>query len=217
MAGRAYAAPVLESTTALRYITPLREGGSPPGLIEAEDLGTYVVKFRSAGQGPKVLVAEVVVGELARRLRVRRALLSRRPGRRRGDLVARRVRGEHRSQLAQPQPAGLARAAVGHRPRRSPVLPFRDGWTDPERFAVQPYDASDHVLHAYAGGTALADAELAPRVTAALLTEVLALVPDSWLAPDTVYPTVAAIRAAYVDHLRARVARRTRWLSGAAA
>jgi len=62
---------VLQSTTALRYVTPLREGGSLPGLIEADDLGTYVVKFRSAGQGPKVLVAEVVVGELARRLGIR--------------------------------------------------------------------------------------------------------------------------------------------------
>jgi hypothetical protein len=59
---------VLESTTALRYVTPLREGGSLPGIVEAEDFGTYVVKFRGAGQGPKVLVAEVIVGELARRL-----------------------------------------------------------------------------------------------------------------------------------------------------
>jgi hypothetical protein len=54
--------------TATRYVTPLREGGSLPGLVEADDLGTYVVKFRGAGQGRKVLVAEVVAGELARRL-----------------------------------------------------------------------------------------------------------------------------------------------------
>lgn len=59
---------MLESTVAVRYVTPLREGGSLPALMEAEDLGTYVVKFRGAGQGPKVLVAEVIVGELARRL-----------------------------------------------------------------------------------------------------------------------------------------------------
>ncbi|MEZ5094262.1 HipA family kinase [Nocardioides sp.] len=51
-----------------RYVTPLREGGSLPGLVEAEDLGTYVCKFRGAGQGERVLVAEVIVGELARRL-----------------------------------------------------------------------------------------------------------------------------------------------------
>ncbi len=54
--------------TACRYVAPLREGGSLPGLVEAEDLGTYVVKFTGAGQGRKVLVAEVLVGEIARRL-----------------------------------------------------------------------------------------------------------------------------------------------------
>jgi hypothetical protein len=59
---------VLEHVTATRYVLPLREGGSLPGVVEGADLGTYVVKFRGAGQGPKVLVAEVVVGELARRL-----------------------------------------------------------------------------------------------------------------------------------------------------
>ncbi len=59
---------VLESVTAVRYVAPLREGGSLPGLVEADDLGTYVVKFTGAGQGRKVLVAEVLVGEIARRL-----------------------------------------------------------------------------------------------------------------------------------------------------
>jgi hypothetical protein len=59
---------VLEHVTATRYVVPLREGGSLPGVVEADDLGTYVVKFSGAGQGLKVLVAEVVVGELARAL-----------------------------------------------------------------------------------------------------------------------------------------------------
>jgi hypothetical protein len=54
-----------------RYVTPLREGGSLPGLVEADDDGLYVVKFRGAGQGPRALVAEVIVGELARRLGLR--------------------------------------------------------------------------------------------------------------------------------------------------
>jgi hypothetical protein len=52
--------------TATRYVTPLREGGSLPGLVEADDDGLYVVKFRGAGQGPKALVAEILAGELAR-------------------------------------------------------------------------------------------------------------------------------------------------------
>ncbi len=56
---------------ATSYLTPLREGGSLPGLVEADDDGMYVVKFRGAGQGTASLVAEVVVGELGRRLGIR--------------------------------------------------------------------------------------------------------------------------------------------------
>lgn len=59
---------MLRTVTATRYVTPLREGGSLPALVEADDLGTYVLKFRGAGQGRKALVAELVAGELARGL-----------------------------------------------------------------------------------------------------------------------------------------------------
>lgn len=55
----------------LRYVEPLREGGSLPGLVEADDDGLYVVKLRGAGQGLRALVAEIVVGQLARRLGLR--------------------------------------------------------------------------------------------------------------------------------------------------
>jgi hypothetical protein len=64
-------APVLSplrTVTATRYAEALREGGSLPGLVEADDDGMYVTKFRGAGQGEKALVAEVVAGELARAL-----------------------------------------------------------------------------------------------------------------------------------------------------
>jgi hypothetical protein len=61
----------LRRVTATRYVTPLREGGSLPGLVEADDDGLYVVKFRGAGQGPGALVAEVLAGELARALGLR--------------------------------------------------------------------------------------------------------------------------------------------------
>jgi hypothetical protein len=56
----------LRTVSATRYVTPLREGGSLPAIVEADDAGMYVLKFRGAGQGPKVLVAEIIVGELAR-------------------------------------------------------------------------------------------------------------------------------------------------------
>lgn len=62
---------MLKEVVATRYITPLREGGSLPGLVEGDDFGTYVMKFTGAGQGRKTLVAEVVCGELARRLGLR--------------------------------------------------------------------------------------------------------------------------------------------------
>ncbi|MBY5160879.1 HipA family kinase [Salsipaludibacter albus] len=62
---------MLPTVDATRYTTPLREGGSLPGIVEATDLGTYVAKFRGAGQGPAALVAEVVVAGLARRLGLR--------------------------------------------------------------------------------------------------------------------------------------------------
>ncbi len=57
---------MLRTVTATRYVAPLREGGSLPAVVEADDLGTYVLKFRGAGQGRKVLVAELMAGELAR-------------------------------------------------------------------------------------------------------------------------------------------------------
>ena len=51
-----------------RYVTPLREGGSLPAIVEASDDGMYVLKFRGAGQGPRALIAELVSGEIARAL-----------------------------------------------------------------------------------------------------------------------------------------------------
>ena len=62
---------MLERVTVTSYLAPLREGGSLPGLVEADNLGTYVLKFRGAGQGPLALVAEVIAGELARALGLR--------------------------------------------------------------------------------------------------------------------------------------------------
>ncbi len=59
---------MLRTVTATRYVTPLREGGSLPAIVEADDLGTYVLKFRGAGQGRKALIAELVAGEIGRTL-----------------------------------------------------------------------------------------------------------------------------------------------------
>lgn len=58
--------PSLRTVSVTRYVTPLREGGSLPAIVEADDDGLYVLKFRGAGQGPRALIAELVAGELAR-------------------------------------------------------------------------------------------------------------------------------------------------------
>lgn len=58
--------PRLRTIEATRYVTPLREGGSLPAIVEGDDDGLYVLKFRGAGQGPKALIAELVAGGIAR-------------------------------------------------------------------------------------------------------------------------------------------------------
>jgi hypothetical protein len=252
---------MLESTTVIRYVTPLREGGSLPGLVEAEDFGTYVVKFRGAGQGPKALVAEVIVGELARRLDIlvpelKTIELDEAIGRREPDAeVQHLLISSAGTNLAvdflpgalgydgtsfKPDPQLAARilwldALVANVDRswRNPnllvwhgqlwaidhgaALYFQHAWTSPEAFAAQPYDSHDHVLRRVAGDVTAADAELAPRVTADLLTAVVQLVPDVWLAPDAAFSSTAQARAAYVEFLLARLARRATWLPGGVA
>lgn len=61
----------MRTITATEYVTPLREGGSLPAIVEGDDDGTYVLKFRGAGQGEKALIAELVSGEIARLLGLR--------------------------------------------------------------------------------------------------------------------------------------------------
>lgn len=62
------ATPTLRTVTATRYVAPLREGGSLPAVVEADDDGMYVLKFRGAGQGARALIAELVAGEIGRAL-----------------------------------------------------------------------------------------------------------------------------------------------------
>jgi hypothetical protein len=58
----------VRTVEATRYVTPLREGGSVPAIVEADDDGLYVLKFHGAAQGPKSLVAELIAGEIGRTL-----------------------------------------------------------------------------------------------------------------------------------------------------
>ena len=245
---------MLPHVTATRYVTPLREGGSLPGLMEADDLGTYVVKWRAAGQGVKVLVAEVVCGELARALSLPvpalvtvdvapelavgepdvevQELLQRSAGVNLGlDYLPGALDFEAGADGVDPGLAGRVLwfdALVGNVDRswRNPnmlfwhgrlhlidhgaALTFHHNWPGAEAAVRRPYDASAHALVECAPDVPSADDALAPRVTAALLGEVLASVPDEWLGDDE----PDAVRQRYVAQLLARLAARDAWLPG---
>jgi hypothetical protein len=254
----------IRTVTATRYVAPLREGGSLPGLVEADDLGFYVCKFRGAGQGLKVLVAEVVVGELARALGIRTPELV---GVELVEAIGRYEADEEVQDLltasiglnlgvdflpgsfgydASARPDADVAAAVlwldaltanVDRSWRNPnllvwhgdlwaidhgaCLYFHHGWASgvgsADRFARQPYDASDHVLRGYADGLPDADANLVPQVTEDLLREVLSLVPDEWLEPVPGAAEASTLRTAYVEFLLARVSGERAWLPVAGA
>ena len=247
--------PVLRTVTALRYVTPLREGGSLPGIMEADDLGTYVVKFVGAGQGRKVLVAEVLVGELGRLLglpvpelvlvEVDPVLGRAEPDEEVQDLL-RASGGLNLAMDFLPGALGLDPLAhrldpdlasrvlwfdalVGNVDRswRNPnllvwhrepwlidhgaTLVFAHSWPRAAASATRPYDTADHVLSAQATRRAEADAALAPQVTAALLEEVVGLVPAVWLADEPGFATADDVRRAYVEQLLRRLAARAEW------
>ena len=95
----------MRTITPTRYVAPLREGGSLPALVEADDDGLYVLKFRGAGQGPRALVAELLAGEVAR---------LRRPAGPRDRLRA--ARPADRGRRTRPRDPGPARRVGGPQP-----------------------------------------------------------------------------------------------------
>jgi hypothetical protein len=248
---------VLSAVTATRYVTPLREGGSLPGLMEADDLGTYVVKWRAAGQGVNVLVAEVACAELARALGLPvprlvtvdvapelavgepdvevQELLQRSAGLNLGmDYLPGALDFEAGADGVDPGLAGRVLwfdALVGNVDRswRNPnmlfwhgdlqlidhgaALTFHHHWPGAAAAVDRPYDAAAHALIECEPDVPAADAALAARVTRELLEEVLAQVPDDWLADGAADEG----RQRYVGQLLARLAARDAWLPGLAA
>ncbi len=243
-----------------RYVTPLREGGSLPGIVEGDDLGTYVCKFRGAGQGPRVLVAEVIVAGLARRLGLRtpdlvvldldpeiaryeadeevQDLLNASAGRNLGIDFLPGAFGFDTAAAVDPVEAASviwldALTANVDRSWRNPnllwwqdrlwlidhgaSLYFHHSWSggvsDPERFARQPWDASDHVLGTAIGKVADVDEDLRARLGDDVLAEVVAEVPDVWLDAVPGAEAPEELRAAYVAFLAARLRSRA-WLPG---
>ena len=259
----------VRQVVATRYVTPLREGGSLPGLMEADDFGTYVVKFRGAGQGPKALIAEIISGELARTLDLPVPELVRidvdpelgrvEPDQEVQDLL-RASAGENLGVDFLPSALGfdplvwtpdplLAASVVWFdalvenvdRSWRNPnllmwhgrlwlidhgaTLYFAHSWRTASSKTARGYDVTGHVLAPFVGsspaalaaGLADADARLAPRVTAEALAAVTEPVPDAWLLDDPGFASADEARAAYRDHLLARLGQRSAWLPEVAA
>ncbi|MBP2476527.1 hypothetical protein JOF53_005399 [Crossiella equi] len=246
----------MRHVNAIRYVTPLREGGSLPGLMEADDLGTYVVKFRGAGQGRKTLVAEVIVGGLARALglpvpelvtvTVDGALAPSEPDEEVQDLLkasaglnlgmdflpgaldfdpnAFSVDGEFAGRVlwfdaltgnvdrSWRNPNTLYWHGKPHLIDHGATLIFHHNWPGAEAGWTRPYKADDHLFIEFGADVPAADAALAPLVTEALLTDVVAEVPDEWLDGEPGFESPAEVRAAYVHNLRNRLAAREHWL-----
>jgi hypothetical protein len=233
----------LRSVAATRYVTPLREGGSLPGLMEADDDGLYVTKFRGAGQGLRALVAEVIVGELARKLDmlvpelveidVDPALGAAEPDPEIQELITASCGSNLGVDFLpgalpyvpggawQPEPELAADIVwldalttnVDRTPRNPNLLLWHGrlwlidhgaalylhhGGLSPDEHSERAFPLiAEHVLLARAGSIIDAHGRLAPRVTPALLREVIALVPGEWLgddSPDT-----------YLDYLSRRL------------
>jgi len=241
----------MRTVGATRYVTPLHEGGSLPAIVEADDDGMYVLKFRGAGQGPKALIAELVAGEIARAAQLpipEIVLIELDP-----DLA--RTEPDPEIQELIKASAGLNIAldylpgavmfdplAVKPAPRlasdivwfdafvtnvdRTPrnanmlvwhrqlqlidhgaALYFQHSWNEYLQRAADPFTrVKDHVLLPFAADLSEADARMSELITARVIADVVALIPDTWLGSDAVFATSRENREAYTKYLQHRLA-----------
>ncbi|MCG3209629.1 MAG: hypothetical protein FOGNACKC_03256 [Anaerolineae bacterium] len=245
---------MIKTVTATRYVTPLREGGSLPAIVEADDNQLYVMKFVGAGQGPKALIAELLAGEIGRSL---------------GLLIPEIVFMELDPMLARSEPdpeiQDLLKASAGRlnlglrylpnafdfnqllKPPPAPELAskivwfdayitnvdrtarnvnmlicgdtlwlidhgaafyFHHSWDDNYLTRSQtPFSLiNNHTLLPFASQLSQADAELRPRLTKKLLSDIVAQIPDNWLGQESTFSTRKKHRAAYVAYLQNRLA-----------
>jgi len=225
--------------------------------MEADDLGTYVVKFCGAGQGRKALVAEVISARLARACGLGvpdLVTVDLDPGLAAGEPdqeIQELLRASGGLNLGVDFLAGAvdfdAAAAVGgvlagriiwfdaltsnaDRSWRNPnmlfwreqlylidhgaTLTYQHRWDTADAAASRPYDITDHALVGCGPLLDAADRELAGKITAAVLHEAVAAVPDDWLEPEPGLPEPELIRQAHVRQLGSRLASRDAWLAG---
>jgi hypothetical protein len=240
----------VRTVAATRYVTPLHEGGSLPAIVEADDDGMYVLKFRGAGQGSRALIAEIIGGEMARAL---------------GLAVPEIVLMELDGDLARTEPdpeiqeliknsAGLNVAldylpgsimfdpVADHPPAplasdivwfdafvtnvdrtarntnmlmwhgrltlidHGAALYFHHSWDNYLERSVDAFHrVKDHVLLPYAGELREADARSSARLSPALITDIVGMIPASWLSGPSPFSSSDEWRAAYVRYLVRRL------------
>jgi HipA-like kinase len=224
--------------------------------MEADDLGTYVVKFRGAGQGVKALVAEIISAGIGRAcglavpelvgVELDPALAPGEPDQEIQDLL--RASGglnlgvdflpgaldfETGAATVDGELAGRivwfdALVSNADRSWRNPnmllwhsrlflidhgaTLTFQHRWATASSAAARPYDLTDHALLGCGALVEAADAQLARLLTAEVLAEAAAAVPDEWLAGEPGFGTPGELRAAFTGQLTARLAARDSWL-----
>lgn len=227
--------------------------------MEADDEGTWAVKYRGAGQGVKVLVAEIVVAGIARVMNIRvpelkliempeqiakyeadeevQDLLTASVGL---NLAMDFLPGAFNYDGVTPPFADEAAALlwldafvanIDRTPRNPNLLRwgkqlwaidhgaslyFHHTWPsrppNPQRFAAQPFDDSEHILRPIAGDVAAVHERASRVLTNDTFSRILDDVPNAWLEPTEHLPDAAAVREAYLAHLTARLERPDAWL-----
>ncbi len=240
----------LVTVNATRYVTPLKEGGSLPAIIEADNDGLYVIKFRGAGQGAKALIAEWIAGEIARAaglpvpeivfvnldaelartepdpeihdLIVNSAGLNLALDYLPGSIMFNPVRQTVSAELAAAivwldayvtnidRTARNTNMLMWHKQLylidHGAALYFHHSWSNYGQRSSEPFTMiRDHVLLAWADGLPEADARMKRVLSADLIAEVVAAVPDDWLQGDSPFADRRQMRQAYVDYLTARL------------
>ena len=251
----------LKTVRVTRYVTPLREGGSLPAIVEADDDGLYVLKFRGAGQGPRALIAELVAGEIARTLQLPVP-----------DLVFAELDADLARTEPDPEIFALIRSSAGlnlaldylpgtvmfdplvdkpdaevasrivwfdayvsnvDRTARNPNLlvwhrklwlidhgaslyfHHTPGWLDADRSADPFALIKEHVLRHRATRLEAIDETMAAALTPETIDEIVAAIPDSWLADDAPTTEPGKYRDAYRGYLQKRLAAPRRFVEEA--
>jgi hypothetical protein len=240
----------LRTVTATRYVTPLREGGSLPAIVEADDDGLYVLKFRGAGQGPKALIAELVAGEVGRALglpvpdivfvELDAALAGTEPDPEIQDLLKASTGlnlaldylpgSVMYDPLVERIDPALASAVVwfdayvtnvDRTPRNANLLMwhkklwlidhgaalyFHHTWANYMEKSQSRFELiKEHVLLPSATMLKEVDAQLPARLTQEVISNIVGLIPELWLATDSLFKSPHEARQAYAGYLWRRL------------